>query len=39
MNLLGIPLDTFPWGFGVVTGCTVLASLGLLFVLKKFRWF
>ncbi|RDB61402.1 hypothetical protein C1878_11860 [Gordonibacter sp. 28C] len=39
MNLLGIPLDAFPWGFGVVTGCTVLASLGLLFVLKKFRWF
>lgn len=39
MNLLGIPLADFPWGFDVVAGCTVLASLVLLFVLKKLRWF
>ncbi len=39
MNLLGIPLAENPWGFGIVFGCTVLVSLALLLVLKKFRWF
>ncbi len=39
MNLLGIPLSDYPWGFGVVAACTALASLLLLLVLKKFRWF
>lgn len=39
MNLLGIPLSEFPWGFGIVTACTMLFSLVLLFVLKKLRWF
>ena len=39
MNLLGIPLSEMPWGFGIVTCCTVLISVGLLFVLKKLRWF
>ena len=39
MNLLGIPLSELPWGFGIVTGCTVLVSIVLLLVLKKLRWF
>lgn len=39
MNLLGIPLSEMPWGFGIVTCCTVLISVVLLFVLKKLRWF
>lgn len=39
MNLLGIPLSEFPWGFGIVTGGTVLMSALLLLVLKKLRWF
>ena len=39
MNLLGIPLSEFPWGFGIVTGCTALVSVVLLLVLKKLRWF
>lgn len=39
MNLLGIPLADYPWGFGVVAGCTMLVALALLFVLKKLRWF
>ena len=39
MNLLGIPLSEFPWGFGVVTGGTALVSVVLLLVLKKLRWF
>ncbi len=39
MNLLGIPFDDAPWGFGVVSGCTVLVSAALLLVLKKLRWF
>ncbi|MEG1906259.1 MAG: magnesium transporter CorA family protein [Gordonibacter sp.] len=39
MNVLGIPLAEIPWGFGIVTCCTVLASVVLLLVLKKLRWF
>lgn len=39
MNLLGIPLSEFPWGFAIVTGCTALMSVVLLLVLKKLRWF
>ena len=39
MNLLGIPLEDHPWGFGVVAGCTVLVSIILLVVLKKLKWF
>lgn len=39
MNLLGIPLADYPWGFAVVAGCTTLVALTLLFVLKKLRWF
>ena len=39
MNLLGIPLSEIPWGFAIVTCGTVLASVALLLVLKKFRWF
>ncbi len=39
MNLLGIPLSEIPWGFGIVTCCTVLASVALLLVLKRLRWF
>ncbi|MEG0791206.1 MAG: CorA family divalent cation transporter [Gordonibacter sp.] len=39
MNVLGIPLAEIPWGFGIVTCCTVLASVVLLLMLKKLRWF
>lgn len=39
MNLLGIPLADYPWGFAVVAACTTLASLVLLLILKKLRWF
>ena len=39
MNLLGIPLADYPWGFAAVAGCTTLVALTLLFVLKKLRWF
>lgn len=39
MNLLGIPLGDYPWGFAVVAGCTMLVALALLLVLKKLRWF
>lgn len=39
MNVLGIPLSEIPWGFGIVTCCTVFASVALLLVLKKLRWF
>ena len=39
MNLLGIPLADYPWGFAVVAACTTLVSLALLLALKKLRWF
>lgn len=39
MNLLGIPLGDFPYGFAVVTGATAVILVALLLVLKKLRWF
>ncbi len=39
MNVLGIPLADHPYGFGIVVLLTMLASLSVLYVLKKLRWF
>ena len=39
MNLKGLPFQESPYGAEWVAGITILATVALLYVLRKLNWF